>query len=170
MYDFYIKLNLYFFKLCLYFINFVFLDEEFQLNKNKKVFFLFEKTTTTKFSNHFSYIKNYKFCKRKKYNSKLTRIIEYTNKFINDKLDIKKYFKRMILLKNLIYVLLTKVQGETLKKIGNFKINPKTRRNIESGLDKDPCKELEILLNLHQKGNLNETDIRIKKLIKNKFY
>ena len=54
--------------------------------------------------------------------------------------------------------------------IGDFKINPKSRRSIESEINKDPCKELEILLDFYKKRNLNETDIRIKKLINHKLH
>ena len=74
----------------------------------------------------------------------------------------------MILLKNLSSVLFTKEQSETLKKIGDFKINPKTRRCIQSELNKDACKELDNLLNFHAKENINEIDERIKKLINDK--
>ena len=95
--------------------------------KESNIFLMNENTSGNKYLSflHFHFVKFFKI-KQKSKKFKIYKIIEYTRNYVNNKLDILKYFKSFINFKNLTKIILSSQQKKVFKNLCKFKINYQT--------------------------------------------
>ena len=106
--------------------------------------------------------------KKKSKNYKFYKIIEYTRNYVNNKLDILKYFKNFMNFKNLTKIILGKKQKKLFKKLANYKIKYQSiykEKKIEKELTENKIEKNRIKPYTVDENKINK---RLKTLIEKK--